>query len=83
MANTAATAGSSYGLRFNTASSTPLVFKWTFVPTEYDDAGRYEGGNFNANDHYSVGVIAVPEPSSLVLLGLAVGLLCVLRGKRF
>ena len=81
--DTSATANSSYGVRFDTQSSTSLVFKWTFVPTAYADAERYENNNAASDDDlYSIGVVSVPEPSTLALFGLVAGALALLRKRK-
>lgn len=81
VADTVAAAGSSFGIRFTTSSATSLAFKWMFATNEYDGGTRYEKGNLQADDDYTIGVIAVPEPASMALAAVA-GCPLLLRRRR-
>jgi hypothetical protein len=83
VANTVAAANSSFAVRLNTDSSTTAVFKWTFVATTYANGHRYENNSRPSQDEdYTVGVVAVPEPATAMLLSASMLGLAMRRRRR-
>ncbi len=86
--DTVAAAGDAFAIRFDTDPGTTHSFKWEILHDKRNDVGftggqAYEkntGGGSNFHKVYTIGVVAVPEPASLSLLGISG--LALLRRRR-
>ena len=69
--------GDAFAIRFQTGSGEHSI-KWRFIGGYAD--GRHYENNGGQNNDYTVGLVAIPEPTTALLGGL--GLLALLRRRR-
>lgn len=81
--DTLASQGDMFAIRFDTGAGTSHSIKWKILDNH--SSASYDGGTAYENNSafakiYAMGVVAVPEPASLALLG-AGGLMMMLRRR--